>query len=49
MATQKKVYQTETVKRRKVTLFKKVCASVAMYKLVEAHILYIKNRKCQIM
>ena len=41
--TQKKIYQTETVKRRKVTLFKKVCTSVVMYKLVEgSYIIYQK-------
>lgn len=49
METQKRDLPDRTVRHRKVTLFKKVYTNVVMYKLVEAHILYIKNRKCQIM
>jgi hypothetical protein len=46
----KKGLPDKIVKRRKVTIFKKAYTSVVMYKLVEGgDILYIKNRKCQIM
>ena len=44
------LFNMETKKgTQKGNPFKKVYASVVMYKLVKAHILYIKNIKCQIM